>query len=216
MTTTAELIVLSSTKIKDSAIVLHTLSREFGRRSFLVSIGKSSQMSLFLPMNIIEATIVSNPKSDLWRASHLSCSTPLVGIRSSVSKNTMTMFLSEVLFRTLKDGCDEDGLFDWCKGSIMLLDAMERDFANFHVRFLAEFSSVLGFAPTMDDLMPFAGERFSDLKALVESSFSESMLVPLNGERRTEIADILIKYISHHSDTVLNIRSLAVLKELFK
>lgn len=216
MTTTAELIVLSSTKIKDSAIVLHTLSREFGRRSFLVSVGKSSQMAMFLPMNIIEATIVSNPKSDLWRASHFNCPTPLAGIRSSVSKNTMTLFLSEVLFRTLKDGCDEDGLFDWCKSSIMLLDSLERDFSNFHIRFLAEFASVLGFAPSMEDLMPFAGERYLDLKALVESSFGESMLLPLNGERRNEIADILIKYISHHSDTPLNIRSLAVLRELYR
>lgn len=216
MTTAAELIVLSSTKIKDSAIVLHTLSREFGRRSFLVIIGKSSQMSLFLPMNIVEATIVSNPKSDLWRASHFSCSTPLAGIRSSMSKNTMTLFLSEVLFRSLKDGCDEDGLFDWCKGSILLLDSMQSDYSNFHIRFLAEYASILGFAPTIEDLMPFAGERFYDLKALVESSFGESMLIPLSGARRSEIAEILIKYISHHSDTVLNVRSLAILKELFR
>ena len=59
----SELIVLAYTKFGERSIVLHTLSREWGRRGFLVRVGKGVSMALFLPLNIIEAEIVENPKS---------------------------------------------------------------------------------------------------------------------------------------------------------
>ena len=65
-------------------------------------------MSLFLPLNIVEATVVSNPKSDLWTAHGFSSCYPLAGIRGSVAKNAITMFVSEVLYRVVKDGAAEE------------------------------------------------------------------------------------------------------------
>ncbi|MBR4822846.1 MAG: recombination protein O N-terminal domain-containing protein, partial [Bacteroidales bacterium] len=35
-----ELVVLNSTKLGDSSLVLHCLSREYGRRSFIVAVRK--------------------------------------------------------------------------------------------------------------------------------------------------------------------------------
>ena len=43
MTTNTELIVLHTTKFGENSVVLHTLSREYGRRGFLVrGIGKKA------------------------------------------------------------------------------------------------------------------------------------------------------------------------------
>ena len=171
---------------------------------------------MFLPMNIIEADIVPNTRSELWRASGFSCSIPLTGIRGNMYKNSMTLFLSEVLMRSLKEGASGDEIFQWCKGMVLLLDSLERDFSNFHLRFLADYAAILGFAPSAEALMPFAGERYPELKLLVESTFASSMLVPLSGEKRNEMAEILLKFISHHSDSAINVQSLKVLRELFK
>ena len=208
MTTNTRLIVLAFTKFKDSAIVLHTLSRAYGRRSFLVSVGRSGAMARYLPLNILEADIQENTRSTLWRATNLSPVHPLVSIRNSPFKNTMTLFLSEVLYRTLHEGTCEEALFDWCERSILTLEALEQDYANFHLRFLLELSTALGFAPTLEDLMPFSGERTADLDALLHASFTEAMLLPLSGVRRNEIADILLQYIGYHAETSLNIQSL--------
>ena len=41
----ARLIILHFTKIKDAAIVVHTLSRPWGRRSFLVHLGAVERMT---------------------------------------------------------------------------------------------------------------------------------------------------------------------------
>ncbi len=173
-------------------------------------------MALFLPLNILEGEVSENPRSDLWRVRHLTAVSPLGGIRSSVSKNSITLFMSEVLYRTVRDGALEEGLFDWCKRSIMTLDALQSDFSNFHLRFLLEFAVALGFSPSLPDLAPFAGEHLADVRALLESDFGQSMLIPLNGLTRNEIAEILLQYIGYHSDCRLNIRSLAVLRELWR
>ena len=130
-------------------------------------------------------------------------------------KNSIAMFLSEVLYRSIRDGFYEEGLFDWCQGCILTLDSLEKDFSNYHLRFLLEYAQALGFAPSLEALMPFAGDSLPQIKALLESSFSETLLLPLNGEQRNKIADALLKYIGYHSESTLNIQSLKVLREIF-
>lgn len=209
-------IILSFTKVGEKSLVLHTLSAEYGRRSFITNAGKGASMSLFLPLNIVDAEIMDNPRSDLWRARSMKAVYPLNGLRSNMFKNAMTMFMSEVLFRTIKDGANEDSLFEWCEKSILTLDAIEGDFSNFHLRFLLEFAGALGFSPSAEDVLPFAGDNAGAVTSLIRSSFAESMLIPLNGSQRSDIADSLLRYLSHHCESSINVRSLKVLGELFR
>ena len=215
MTYDDRLIVLNTTRFKDGAVVLHALSRECGRKGYVVSVGKGNAMALMQPMNILDAKVSENPKSSLLRASQLGCSDALWGIRSSHSKNSMTMFMAEVLFRSLAEGSREEGLFEWCEENIRALDALESDFSNYHLRFLLELCSVLGFRPQMENMAPFAGEHMEPIRMLLELPMSESMLVPLTGAARNEIASIVLKYLSFHIDAPLNIQSLAILRELY-
>ena len=215
MRSKAELIVLSHTKVGENSIVLHTISKEYGRRGFLVRVSSKTAMALFLPLNILEAEITENPKSDLWPAHSFVCVNPLPGIRGNIHKNTMTLFMSEVLFRVVKDQTNEDGLADWLKGSILTLDALKSDFANYHLWFLLEFCTVLGFSPDTTGLAPFAGEHLAQIRSLLTSPFAEAMLVPLKGADRNEIAEAILKYIEHHTESTVHVRSLAVLRELY-
>ena len=210
------LIILNTTKIGERSLVLHALSPDWGRRSFIASVPKGGGMALFQPLSVLDAEVKENPRSDLWRVHALSASHPLTGIRTSAAKNAMTLFMSEVLYRTVRDGAREEGLFEWCERSILTLDALEGDYANFHLRFLLEFAAALGFSPSLEDLMPFAGERLGELKALLRSDFGACMLIPLSGETRSEIAEILLRYIGYHAETRIEARSLRVLRELFR
>lgn len=215
MRTKAEIIVLNHTKFGENSIVLHTLSKEYGRRGFLVRVGPKTSMALFLPLNILEAEISENPKSDLWYASNFVSRTPLAGIRGNIHKNTMTLFMSEVLYRVVKDQTNEDGLADWLEGEILTLDALESDFANYHLLFLLKFCSALGFSPEIADLAPFAGNHLSQMDALLTKPFGEAMLYPLKGADRNEIAEAILKYIEYHTESTVNIRSLAVLRDIY-
>jgi DNA repair protein RecO (recombination protein O) len=211
-----ELIILHSTKFGENSIVAHTLSKEYGRRSFLIrGAGKRGTMTLMLPLTILEAEIVETSKSTLYSAKNLSAKYPLSGIRNSIAKNSMTLFMSEVLYRTIKDGANEQGLFEWCEKNILLLDAMQSDFSNFHILFLLELAVVLGFSPESQDLMPFVREHYPVVEKFMKESMADAMLIPLNGVIRNEIAEGILRYIEYHSDSAVNVASLKVLRELF-
>ncbi len=209
------LIVLSHTKFGENTVILHTLCREYGRRGFLVSVGKKGGSSLFQPLNILEAEATPNPRSDLWRAGALTAKSPLAGIRGDIRKNTMTLFMGETLFKTVKEGMEEEGLFDWCERSILTLDALKSDFPNFHLRFLLELAVALGFSPTKEDLAPFAGPLIREMSALLSSPFEEAMLLPMTGAVRNEIAAATLRYLEYHTESAINVRSLKILREIY-
>ena len=216
MTSNTELIVLHTTKFGENSLVVHTLSKDYGRRSFLVKgAGKKSMMSLFLPLNVLEADILETNKSTLFTARNLTAKHPLLGIRNNMFKNSMTMFMSEVLYRVVKDGAYEQGLFEWCEKDILLLDAIQTDFSNFHIRFLLELTVALGFSPESQDLMPFVGEHYPVVEKFMTLPFADSMLIPLNGAARNEIAEEILRYIEYHTESSVNVNSLKVLRELF-
>ena len=216
MTNNTELIVLHTTKFGENSLVVHTLSRDYGRRSFLVKgAGKKSVMALFLPLNVLEADIQETTKSTLYTARNITAKYPLLGIRNNMFKNSMTMFMSEVLYRVVKDGTSEQGLYEWCEKDILLLDAIQTDFSNFHIRFLLELAIALGFSPESQDLMPFVDDHYPVVEKFLTLSFAESMLLPLNGAMRNEIAEEILRYIEFHTDSAVNVNSLKVLRELF-
>ena len=216
MNSAVRLIVLNSTKLGDSSLVLHCLCREMGRRSFIVTVRKGGSRALYLPFSVLDAEVLENRKSDLWRLRGVSAVYPLGGVRSDFNKNAITLFMSEVLWRGVQEGSAEAGLFDWCERSILTLDALEGSFANYHLRWLMELAGALGFSPSFESLAPFAGEHLQTIGDLLSAGFEEFMVYPLNGPRRSAIAEALLRYLSAHLEIPLNIRSLAVLGELYR
>lgn len=215
MTGSTSFILLHTTRFGENSIVLHTLSKEYGRKGFVVRSVSKKMMSLLLPLNILEADVTDSGKPGLLPVRNISVSRPLMGIRNNLFKNTMTMFLSEVLYRVVKEGTAEPGLYEWCERQIMLLDAMETDFSNFHLRFLLELSIALGFSPQSEDLRPFLGDNQPFIEQFMSTSFAESMLMPLSGILRNEICEGVLRYIEYHLESTLTINSLKVLRELF-
>lgn len=215
MTSDIRAIVLKVTRVRDNASVIHTISGDYGRKSFLIRTGTKTKMSWFLPLNVVELSVTENPKSDLWYARPLAAVYPLTGIRDNIRKNTITLFMAEVLYRTIKDGAGECGLYDWCVKQILMLDALEDGYSNFHIRFLLELCAVLGFRPERADILPFCGEYGEDMDAFMTADAAGSMLMPLSGKRRSGMAAALIRYLEFHTDAAINIRSLQVLRELY-
>lgn len=214
MAEATQIVVLNTTKVGDKSLVVHALSRNLGRRSFIVSAGKGA--SLYQPMNILAAEVLENRKSELWRLQRVSPAYPLTGIRGNIHKNTITIFLAELLFRSVKEGASEEGLYEWCVAKILTLDALEEGFANFHLLFSLELAAALGFSPSSEDLLPFAEANAAKITGLLHSPQDAFLSYPLSGRERGEIADSLVRYLSYHLDSPLNIRSLRVLSELYR
>ena len=176
----SEFILLHTTRFGEKSMVLHTLSKEYGRKGFFVkNISRRSVTSMFFPLGILEADIMETSRSGLFTARNPALSYPLSGIRNDLRKSAISIFISEVLYRVVKEGLTDRPLYDMCEKNILLLDAMEEDFSNFHLYFLLEFIMALGFSPEPHDLAPFMGERMSLVSDFIGKPFSEAMLVPL-------------------------------------
>ena len=223
MPLSTRIIVLNTTKVGDKSLVIHALSRELGRRSFITSAGgtsgarrgggHSAGMAFWQPLSVLDVEVLENPKSDLWRLHGVSAVYPLTGLRGDVGRSAVCMFMAEVLYRAVREGA-EPGLYDWCEKSILTLDALSGSYSNYHLRWLLELCSAMGFTPSLEGLAPFAEEHLREMSGLL-GPYEGALLLPLTGKARGEIAGALLDYLSAHLEYRLNIRSLAVLGELF-
>ena len=227
MPVSTRIIVLNTTKVGDGSLGIHALSRELGRRSFITSAGGASGarrgrrsgsghsggMAFWQPLSVLDVEVLENPKSDLWRLHGVSAVYPLAGLRGDVGRSAVCMFMAEVLYRAVREGAEPE-LYDWCEKSILTLDALSGSYANYHLRWLLELASAMGFTPSLEDLAPFAEEHLREMSGLL-GPYEGALLLPLTGKARGEIAGALLDYLSAHLEYRLNIRSLAVLGELF-
>lgn len=216
-----ELIVLHTTKYGENALVIHTLCREMGKKSFLVrGVGKKVSPAWFLQLNIIDADIIQSEKGSLDVASHFSQKEPLTSLRESPGKNCIALFLSEVLLKTLQEGEVDAEFYAWLRSRILLLDRLGTEddavsYANFHIALLKELCEKVGYQASQQDLIIFSDESLTDLEKMEGLSFEQMLLVPLTGRRRDQIIRSYLKYLEYHLDTPLHIQSLDVLAALF-
>jgi hypothetical protein len=54
------------------------------------------------------------------------------------------------------------------------------------------------------------------MKALTTAGFSESLLLPLSGAVRNALCEELLQYLSYHTDANIQVKSLSVLRELYR
>lgn len=210
------IIVLNTTDFGDKSLVVHCISDRWGRRSFMASRSSKASSGIYSPMNIVDCEVTPSTKSDLWRMQNPALHMPLASIRGSICKTAISLFMSEVLYRTVREPVQDDGeFFSWCEKAVMTLDNLGSDFANYHIVFLLGLAAALGFRPDTDSIAPFAGRQLTRLRQFLTLDIPEAMLVSLSGSERTDICRCIIKYLEAHTEYRLDINSLDVLHELF-
>ncbi len=214
------MILIHTTKYGDSGIILHGYTAEGGKESFLLrGLGKRKEVSssILHPLSILEIETSHSPKSTLKNIKELSSAHRLNSLRSNIYKNSIAIFLSEVLYRTLRESSGDVELYEFLEKSILDLNREEENFSNFHLYFLSQYISKLGFRPrefTFDDYNPFSSKEVSLLNSLLSLPFAEAMLIPLKGEERYLFAKSLLNYLEYHLGFKFEIKSLVILHQL--
>ena len=119
-------IVLHTIPYNDKYSIIYMYTEAFGRASYLVSRsrGKKSTVSkaLFIPLSVLEMEVEHLNKRDLHRIKETRICFPLNDVCCDPVKNVLALFLSEVLFRVVKDTEPDPRLFDYLYESIHLLE----------------------------------------------------------------------------------------------
>ena len=147
-------IVLHIIPYNDKISVAHLYTEQYGRSSYLIPQGggKKARMfrSLFMPFSILELDIDYRNSRELQKIIEARTVLPLQNIYSDPVKNAEALFLSEVLCQTIKEPEPNLPLFAFIARSIQVLNIMEEGKANFHLCFLLQLCSFLGFSPNME------------------------------------------------------------------
>ena len=100
-------IVLHSIPYNDKYSIIYMYTESFGRVAYLVArtLGKKSNLSraLFMPLSVLEMEVDHKHNRDLHRVRETKSCFPINELSSHPVKNVLALFLSEVLFRVVKE-----------------------------------------------------------------------------------------------------------------
>lgn len=236
----AQGIVLHTIKYGDSSMVAYMLTDVGGRQSYMVqgvksSRGRGNKSALLQPMFILEFEGLESPRAEMHRIREMRSAVPLRTIPFDVRKSTVALFMAEMLYRLVREVEANSPLFDFVRESVEALDGMTEGVANFHLWFMVALSRHLGFFPgneyaaghrfdvregVFTPIMPlhgmvFSGENSQLLGQLMDTPAGDIASIPLGRGRRVDFLNSMLGYLGYHLDSVRDIRSVDILREVF-
>lgn len=206
MLVTTEAIVLSLQSHSDKAHILHAYTRAHGRVNYMVyGLGRKHAFGLYTPFTLIQVTAdhpstASSKPPTLKEASRSGHYAGMDGGTDAI-RQSIALFLSEVLYHTLRHPMSDEPMFDYIASYARLLWQSEGDdkayeLSNIHIRFLIGFAAQLGFA-------------------IDEKEQPQLVRPPISRPARQKQLRELCRYFAEHVDTWVEPRSLDILTEIF-
>jgi len=217
-------IVLRFVKYKESSVIATIYTLEKGLISVIANSVRSKnskgKIALFQPLSLVELVIYFNQTKNISRVSEISSYNPLHDLRQDSIKSTISIFLTEILNKSLKEEESNPPFYDFIQNSIIHLDEQKKEVQNFHLLFLIKLSLFLGFKPhsTSDFIHQISNTSFynnqvhlSILKSLLVANYESSLII--TSEQRNTILKDLIEYYQIHME-LGKINSIDILHEL--
>lgn len=147
---TSKGIVLRTVKYGETSVIASVFTELFGIQSYLVNgvrtSGKTSKAHFFQPSSILEMQVYHNELKNLQRIKDLKWSALYKNILSDVTKNSVALYMVELLQKCLKQPETNADLFNFCEDAFLRLDvASDEVTANFPIYFSIQLAQILGF-----------------------------------------------------------------------
>jgi DNA repair protein RecO (recombination protein O) len=223
-----EVVVLSSIKYRDTSLIVNVFAKSMGNMTFIVngvrSVKSKMKASLFQPCQLLDIVFYENKKGDLHRLSECKSTFAYSSIPFDVAKSSIVLFLSEILNKSLKSEGENESLFEFIKHAFIFLDQSVVPASNFHLRFLLKMSVYLGFGAdqiqeTVQQIEQQSNKYVSDrnvviLEDLMNSDYGQEL--DISKQERAEILDLILAFYRLHLDSLIEVKSLAVLREVLQ
>jgi DNA repair protein RecO (recombination protein O) len=236
-------IVLYTLKYNDASTIVEIYTELCGRASFVAWIPRSKKtgirLGLFQPLALIEFEAdFHHTTTSLYRIKEAKSILPFTTIPYDPFKSAISLFLAEFLYRSLREEEEDRSLFAYLKYSILWLDKVQEEYANFHLVFLMHLSHFLGLYPNLEnyhkgDYFDLLNASFTSTRPLQHSFFIlpedasrlpyltrmnyETMyLFKMNRTERVRCLTIINEYYRLHLPGFPpELKSLKILRELF-
>lgn len=235
---TTKAIVFNALKYGDTSLIVKCFTEQEGIKSYMLrGILKSKKGKLktayFQPLTQLQITAKHSAKSTLHSIREAQVIHPYETIYTSIVKQSIVLFLSEVLSGIIREEEENVSLYNYIETALIWLDT-HNSIANFHLLFLLNLSRFLGFYPdtseqekiafnlldghftnSINEKLTVSGNKLASFKKLLGINFDEISKVSFSKQERQTVLRMIIRYFELHLDGFKKPKSLDVLETVF-
>jgi len=237
MIETTNAIVINSIKYGDTSLIVTCFTEQSGLKSYMLKgVLKSKKAKVktayFQPLTLLTITANHNNKGALNSIRDVQVSHFYQSIYSNIKKQSIALFLAEILHFSIKEEEQNKTLFSYLETSFLWLDTHEKT-TNFHLLFLLNLTKFLGFYPELINVNKnyfnllegnftnqkvfhsVSGENLVQFRKLLGINFDAIDQVDFSASNRQAVLSTLIQYFELHLSGFRKPKSLEVLKTIF-
>jgi len=236
MITKTKGVLLHQLKYSETSLILKVYTEEHGLQSFILRSARSkkgkNKSSFLQPLSLVEIVAHGKESTALKQISNINLCQPYQTIPFDVIKQSIVLFLNEVLYKSIQEHADDKALFYFIYEGLLSLDQTDK-VENFHLLFLVHLLFYLGVLPennydsnccffhltegkfveTQTDKALCLDQEVSKVfSTLLGMKFVDFQMIKINNEQRRKMIKNLITYYQIHISGVKNINSHLVLE----
>lgn len=234
-------IVLHCMNYSETSIIAKVYTEQLGLQSYIAKgvrkKGSRIKRNLFAPLSIIQLVANHKEGEGLRIIRDASCEYQLNGIATEMAKTAVSIYISELLTRSLSAQMADPNLYDFIEDAVLNLDRATASVAGFPLAFTIGLTQFMGFDPHNNfdasktyfdmvggDFCAFPPEHPYYFCSPLSGSLSE-VLTALNAgmesiktdyATRTELLAKMLEYFRIHIPTFGEIKSVKVLSDVLK
>jgi len=234
-------IVLHTVRFRENSLIATLYTDISGRQSYMVkAIHKQkavNQAGLFQPLYALDLDVYEKKNREIQLIRECKIDFPYQSIPFDIQKSTQALFLSEFLFKTLREEENNPRMFGFLENMLKTFDLMEKGKNLFHLFFLSRLTEHFGILPELNhagvgkwfDMKKgmlvnsepahpfFMNPEISELFGkIISSDVMHLSEVNISRQQKNILLSQLIDYYHLHFETLGVVKSLPVLKELFQ
>ena len=235
-------IILRTVKYGETSLVVTAFTELFGLQTYLVNGVRTSKKSglkasLYQPASVVDMEVYHNERNTMHRIKECNRAHVFNNVLTDVVKNSVALFLMELLYKLLKQPEQNSDLFYFCEDSLLQLDeASAHVTANMPLFLALHISHFFGFK--IDDnfseetsFLDLQEGNFVDARphhtyfiegenALITSELLKIMLpselndIKMNHLKRRELLQRYMEYYALHMQDFGQMKTLMVMQEV--
>jgi len=234
-------IMLHHLRYDDHSLVIKIYTRQGGMKSFMVKgLHKKSSVlrpSHLQPLGLLDIVYEEKPRQSLQYIREASFYHPVFDLSADHLKTGIAIFITEVLYRAIREEESNPALYSFIESTVILLDSLMDHPGMFPIWFLIRLSGYLGFLPLNNYsaeycYFDFETGRFQQyppphlnyLDQDQSEALSNHLKLYAKGEYtpvetkilKTQMIDALLAYYNYHLPGFGQIKSHHVLHDVFR